>query len=713
MENPIVPNTVLLVAKNINRIRECKGKNLVVLIGREQVGKSTTINSLLGTKFIPDSKNKRVLVPAPGESYQAPMGCDEKSGLISSVFPAVYKDPKNDFFYLDAQGFFGTDENHDEVVAASILLDAAIKSAATVKIVYLVNFQDFSKGFTRIQYATELLNRVVLTNDVPVFCLFNRYTPPPGPDAEDFYIAQEPERNEMVRKELLEISEKLVKAAKENSEKLIKRTISNDQSSTQSTNNNENDSLTDSIANEAQETLNDVKSAQEAYKIERCAQLIDFNFKAGRYGYIDVSSEWSIENLRQCILQLPTINKASLSFNCCDQNRIRFSRDFEETLRKFADAINNVFFSLKFPPDTIELLIQKNKEERNKNQKLLEDLQKGVEVDLKDLLADLTEQKDETRKALRKLESDMMKLQNQKKRILTAPPIKYYDDPFDEPVSFFKQWRDHVVKYNLPIPFVAVEEHLDEGTLRDKIINFDIDKFTEYWDEDNHRTLLKIKEKEEPVEDFEVAYTSATKGKKAQKVLAVIAAGAAGAALSFFGLTALALPVGAAAGLAMGKSYNCTGVISFYVRYQDKESAVVKDLENSISHLQKLISEKQAEFEKIDSNLTESGKNALSSSISNYDDNIGKLEEINNFVKRVTEIWDSQNEQSETFKSMREELEAYNDISKMLYSPPIQNESVNNYLTYYNRLINASKDEEDVTSIKVINEYQVRNISNS
>lgn len=494
---------------------------------------------------------------------------------------------------------------------------------------------------------------------------------------------------------------------------VVKRTISNDQSSTQTTNNNENDSLADSIVNEAQETLNDVKSAQEAYKIERCAQLIDFNFKAGRYGYINALSEWSIENLRQCILQLPTINKASLSFNCCDQNRIRFSRDFEETLRKFADAINNVFFSLKFPPETIELLIQKNKEERNKNQKKLEDLQKGVEVDLKDLLADLTEQKDETRKVLRKFESDMMKLQNQKKRILTAPPIKYYDHPFDEPASFVKQWRDYVVKYNLPIPFVAVEEHLDEGTIRDKIINFDIDKFTEYWDEDNHRTLISINEKEEPVEDFEVTYTSATKGKKAQKVIAAIAAGTAVVAISFFGLAPLAFPVGAAAGLAMGKSYNCTGVISFYVRYQDKESAVVKDLENSISHLQKLISEKQAEFEKIDSNLTESGKNALSSLISNYDDNIGKLEEINNFVKRVTEIWDSQNEQSETFKSMREELEAYNDISKMLYSPPIQNESVNNYLNYYNRLINASKDEEDVTSIKVINEYQVRNISNS
>lgn len=194
---PIVSATVLLVAKNINKIKECKGKNLVVFIGREQVGKSTTINSLLGTKFIPNSKNKRVLVPAPVKKYQAPMGCDEKSGLMCTVFPAVYPDPKNDIFYLDTQGFFGTDKDPDEVAAASILLDAAIKSAATVRIVYLEDFQDFSKGFTKVQDSVKLLNRVVLTNDVPVYYLFNRYTPPPGSDAEDFYLAQEPERNEM------------------------------------------------------------------------------------------------------------------------------------------------------------------------------------------------------------------------------------------------------------------------------------------------------------------------------------------------------------------------------------------------------------------------------------------------------------------------------------------------------------------------------------
>lgn len=94
-------------------------------------------------------------------------------------FHAIYKDPENDIFYLDTQGFFGTDKD----------LDAAIKSAATVRIVYLEDFQDFSKGFTRVQDAVKLLNRVVLTNDVPVFYLLNRYTPPPGQEAEDFYSA--------------------------------------------------------------------------------------------------------------------------------------------------------------------------------------------------------------------------------------------------------------------------------------------------------------------------------------------------------------------------------------------------------------------------------------------------------------------------------------------------------------------------------------------
>lgn len=384
---PVVSNTILLVAKNINKIKDCKGKNLVVFIGREQVGKSTTINSLLGTKFVIDSNNRRVLVPAPGESFQAPMGCDERSGLMCTVFPAVYKDPKNDLFYLDTQGFFGTDKDPDEVAAASILLDAAIKSAETVRIVYLEDFQDFSKGITKVQDAVKLLNRIVLSNDVPVFYLFNRYSPPPGPDTAYFYDDNVPEseKNEMARKEIL------VKNAKENTEKLLKRlqkvsnftgdftskaftsviqrTLSNDgaQKPTQSSDNIENDSLGDSIINEAQETIADVANAQEAYKIERCAQLIDSNFKTGRYGYINAQSDWSIENLRQSIIQLPIINKANLSFNCCDQNRIRFSKDFEDTLRKFADAINNVFFSLRYPPSLIETLIQKNKAEKSKN----------------------------------------------------------------------------------------------------------------------------------------------------------------------------------------------------------------------------------------------------------------------------------------------------------------------------------------------------------
>lgn len=361
----------------------------------------------------------------------------------------------------------------------------------------------------------------------------------------------------------------------------------------------------------------------------------------------------------------------------------------------------------------IESLIQKNKAEKSKNQKLLEDLQKGVEVDLKEFFEDLSEQKSETRKVLRKFEFEMGDIQSQIKRIMTSPPVKYYDHQFDEPVSLIKQWRDYTVKYDQPIPFVAVEEHLSEGTLRDKIINFDINKFEQYWDENNQRTLINIKKNESPVSNFEVAYTSATKGNKAKKVLALIAAGAAAGALGFFGLSPLALPIGAAAGFVMGQSYNCTGVISFYVRYQDKEEETIKDMKNDITDLQALISEKQAEFEKIDRNLTESGKNALYSSISICDDNIDKLEEILNFVIRITEIWNTQNEESETFKSMNEELEAYYNITKMLYSPPVKNESVNNYIAFYNRLLNASEDKDNITSIKIINEYKVRNISKS
>lgn len=133
---PNVSNTIKLVIRNVRSIQACQNKNLVIFIGREEIGKSTTINSILGVKFQCNENNDRILEPVKGSKPQAPMGSDERIGLMCTVFPAVYKDPQEDIYYLDTQGFFGSNKDPDEVAAASILLDAAIKSAASIRIVF-------------------------------------------------------------------------------------------------------------------------------------------------------------------------------------------------------------------------------------------------------------------------------------------------------------------------------------------------------------------------------------------------------------------------------------------------------------------------------------------------------------------------------------------------------------------------------------------------
>lgn len=155
---------------------------------------------------------------------QAPMGCDDRIGLMCTVFPAVYKDPNEDVYYLDTQGFFGTDKDPDEVAAASILLDAAIKSSASVKIVYLEDFTQFSAGLTRITDSVNLLNRVIQSDNVPIYCLFNRYYPS-RLTAKKFFSAENEVQNQMINSEIEELSKKLVKSAERNTKKLFEKSI--------------------------------------------------------------------------------------------------------------------------------------------------------------------------------------------------------------------------------------------------------------------------------------------------------------------------------------------------------------------------------------------------------------------------------------------------------------------------------------------------------
>lgn len=202
-----------LVAQNIHLIEDCKGKDIAILVGREETGKSTTLNALLGTKFQISSKDDSILEPIDSKDIKAPMGSYEKKGLMCTVFPAAFFDKKSNIVLLDSQGFFGTDKIQEYEVASSILLDAAIKSAKTVRVIYLEDYNLFHKGYTGIAESIKLLNTTVKDFGIPIYCLFNKYRPSIY-SAKSYIEKSDEQKNDFICKKLVEDSKKVVSGVK-------------------------------------------------------------------------------------------------------------------------------------------------------------------------------------------------------------------------------------------------------------------------------------------------------------------------------------------------------------------------------------------------------------------------------------------------------------------------------------------------------------------
>ncbi|KAK8837123.1 hypothetical protein M9Y10_037178 [Tritrichomonas musculus] len=707
LHRPIVSKTVEFVAENIKYIKECKGKNITIFIGREQVGKSTTINALLGVPFQICDTNEEIVEPKKGYTIHAPMGDDENEGLMCTIFPRAYIDSNQENVYLDTQGLFGTNKEPNEVVASTVLLDAAIKSASSVKIVYLEDYGNFSKGLTRVSDIVKLLDRIVLKDDIPIYCLFNRYTTNSKPKMK---ILLQPNNdlqiNNMIKEELRTHASKLVSSAQKHSEKLVEKIKNICNNYSELSQNNE-------ILNEAMHEINEIANTEEnngTMIFERSAFIIEKNFQEGRFGYFDPTSEWSVNNIRNEISNLPTIDKNKLSFNCCDQKRTLFSKDFERTLHEIlTPLINDVFFSLKYSPDLISKTLENEIKKMKKYKTLLSDLENGNDVDLSEFIQDLYEQQQSNKEMIVDLTEQISKIRDDIDRIMNSEPVNYRDFPFYEPLGFFYKWRTSIVRYNDEIPFVRIDENLGVGTFREKFIDFDQNKFIEYYI-DNQSTILKLKETEEPVSSLEIKYTSATNELKAKIIGQQVVAGITGAVIGALELYPLIPVLGTVLGVISSKDLApCEGMVSFYVRYQDKEKNYLNKLFSDKEKLKKMLSKTK----KINENIVDKGRKNLTESIAQLDKNTTKLDEILNHTNNTLKKWNSRNDNEKAiFHTLYDELLAYNMISQMLYPNCYNNESVRNYEICFQRLIKGIQEITDTTANDIIKEFKLRNINN-
>lgn len=678
-----------LVAQNIHLIEDCNGKDIAILVGREETGKSTTINALLGTKFQISSKDDFILEPIDSQDIKAPMGSYDKKGLMCTVFPAAYFDQKNNIVFLDTQGFFGTDKIQEYEVASSILLDAAIKSAKTVRVIYLEDFNLFHKGYTGIAESIRLLNRIVKDSKVPIFYLFNKYLPSYN-SIQAYYQKDDEQRNEFVCKKLMEDSEIVVSGTKTSyTEKIqyickkIKKII----------------------------TKEEIQSSINEYQKFKSACLIEHNFKEGRFGYIDPLSEWSINNLRENIKKLPCIQKNYLSFNYYNENRKNFTKKFEaDLINKMIPIINDINFSLKFPPDLIEQLREKALIQVYKNMDLVSLIEDGYEISqdeqrTNEIQEIFNDSKNKIKDLIHDHSAMLETMKNKIQRIIDHEPVinrRYY---FDEPHLPFLLWRNHTVIYDDTVPIHSIYENLCPGTVRSKLINFDLSKYDQF--NKDGVDIFQIKDHTNADNNFEVSYSSMS---TSQKIVAT-------AAISISALTTflafknqLDLPIGFGLSSFLPDCKICKGVILILVRYQDKEKATLENDQKFTKELEEQLEKEKKELKEIEECIKNDKIRLISKHNEDIIKNIEELEDISNFVNdKVSSL--KAKDGDESFNNLEEKLNMYYQICNMLYDESDQNESINSFINAYYMMKNSKPENPNITVVDMIDQYKLRNMS--
>ena len=678
-----------LVAQNIHLIEDCKGKDIAILVGREETGKSTTLNALLGTKFQISSKDDSILEPIDSKDIKAPMGSYEKKGLMCTVFPAAFFDKKSNIVLLDSQGFFGTDKIQEYEVASSILLDAAIKSAKTVRVIYLEDYNLFHKGYTGIAESIKLLNRIVKDSKVPIFYLFNKYQPSFN-SFQAYYQKNDEQRNEFVCKKLMEDSKIVVSGAITSfTEKInyyfqkIKKYI----------------------------TKEEIQSSINEYQKFKSARLIEHNFKEGRFGYIDPLSEWSINNLRENIMKLPCIQKNCLSFNYYNENRINFTKKFEaDLINKMIPILNDINFSLKFPPDLIEQLREKALIQVEKNLDLVSLIEEGYEISqdeqrIKEIEEIFYNRKNEIIGLIHEHSAKLETMKNKIQGIIDHEPVIHRRYYFDEPDLPFLLWRNHTVKYDDTVPIDSIYENLCPGTVRSKLINFDLSKYDQF--NEDGVDIFKIKDNKNADSNFEVSYSSmSTK----QKIVAATAVSMSVLTTFLAYKNQLDLPIGFGLSSFLPECKICKGVILILVRYQDKEKEILENDLKFTKELEEKLEKEKKELKEIEEDIKNDKIRLISKHNEDIIKNIDELENIANFVNdKVSSL--KAKDGDEFYNNLEEKLNMYYQICNMLYDESDQNESINSFINAYYMMKNSKPENPNITIVDMIDQYKLRNMS--
>ena len=406
-----------ILRKEAPKLQTAEGRDLIIVIGETQAGKSTLINALNGSKFKGNRYGSLDLVSKGGEF--AEMGTHLKANESCTEYPTLYHSRDTSYYFLDTRGFFDVRSNGVTETASTFLFEIAVKKAKNVRIIVLSPYDELEKGFSDFQRIGRIIAKIVTITDVNVYFLFNQYRPPKV-RYEAFMNLDEMRKNEYILQELRERCHALVSAEKNlfveilslgrkqmygfgqsihrgfrtlycGSTSSVSTTTCSPSSASLNTSTsghkeNEHQTAADSFrsasaitveSSQRNEVIDENKSAinqqpssdndknlaffgcDSDYKAKaerlRYAGLLEECFAANLYGYVDPLQQDSLNRLKATFDKIPVVSKEELNINAANPKRIQFVHEFEKVLQLQKTPMKKAIFSFKYSRDVASL----------------------------------------------------------------------------------------------------------------------------------------------------------------------------------------------------------------------------------------------------------------------------------------------------------------------------------------------------------------------
>ncbi|KAK8893877.1 hypothetical protein M9Y10_022306 [Tritrichomonas musculus] len=644
IENNIVNDVTKNVNDNLNAIESSEGNDLAIFFGETTSGKSSTINCLMGVRFVEDEDTDNIM-PAEGERIIAPIGNFNEGNVGCTFLPKVYHLPENPIAFLDTQGFSDTRDDHEMNISSSLLIEIAIKRARSVRIIFLTHFEIFKSGIGQFHKIGKLLSKLIINDEEPIYFLFNKFKPSRSLQKQNFYSWPEPNKCEAIKREILDAYNRNVIGLESiiyRGKTQVVEKFLRDQGRPTVVSRQEIDRIYRS-----EPSLNNYQEYHENNQKILYLSILKNSFSRNYYGYIDPVSDDSRNNLIHDILVLPAINSSNIRLNGYNNERIQFDQMFDKKIFLENKFLKQVLFSLKYPERLIDALINPLQANLTEYRNRLNQINRNGVSDeiLNEFNIENVQERHSLETSIENLKVQLENLKIAKRSFENKNPVPFWNDHWENKPGLL-WWRNYLCKYPLDIPYVKVVEDLDEHTSRREVIS-------------------------ETSPKYEVLYSSGGKVRKGVGIAASVLAGAIGATVM---------------GIC---SHKCKGKVTLYTYPKILQPDAIPQLKQEIDIIENNLRRLTSDLNMLNNNAHTNIVGRFRNYIQNLENKIQSLESIKTHVHDTVLTWNRDTPDQGYQTTKRNEIFCINSSIRVLYGGSVPRFAHTEFQQSYQAVLNA------------------------